>query len=259
MNNKPLILITNDDGYAAPGFNALINMVSEFARVVAVAPEIPQSGKSHAITMDHPLFIRKIRQDNNVTIYACSGTPTDCIKLAFDRLLQERPSLTLSGINHGSNSAISVIYSGTIGAAAEASYYGIPAIGLSLIDHNTEADLEATLHYSRKIILDVINRKDLPKPLCLNVNFPTLATDQIKGIKLCRQSRGVWIEEFEQHFDPKGREYYWLGGHFHDREDGDKTETDQWALENGYVSIVPVEMYDMTSYSTLELLKGIIK
>ena len=259
MSNKPLILITNDDGYSAPGLNALIDMVSEFARVIAVAPEISQSGKSHAITMDHPLFIRKVRQDKDILVYACSGTPTDCVKLAFDRILQERPVLTLSGINHGSNSAISVIYSGTIGAAAEASYYGIPAVGLSLIDHNTMADLTAAVEYSKRIILDLINRNDLPKPLCLNVNIPAIGIESIKGIKLCRQTRGVWIEEFEQRFDPKGREYYWLGGEFHDREDGDRTETDQWALNNGYVSVVPVEMYDMTSYSTLELLKDIIK
>ena len=256
---KPLIFITNDDGYQARGINALIDMVSEFARVIAVAPEISQSGKSHAITMDSPLFVRRVREEEDVLMYACSGTPTDCVKIAFDRLMPERPVLTLSGINHGSNSAISVIYSGTIGAAAEASYYGIPSIGLSLTDHNTQADLSQALKYGKKIILDILSRDNLPKPLCLNVNIPNSPAEEIKGIKLCRQSRGVWIEEFEQCFDPRGREYYWLGGEFHDREEGDRTQTDQWALDNGYVSVVPVEMYDMTSYSTLEILKDFIK
>jgi 5'-nucleotidase len=256
---KPLIFITNDDGYQARGINALIDMVSEFARVIAVAPEISQSGKSHAITMDSPLFVRQVREEEDVLMYACSGTPTDCVKIAFDRLMPERPVLTLSGINHGSNSAISVIYSGTIGAAAEASYYGIPSIGLSLTDHNTQADLSQALKYGKKIILDILSRDNLPKPLCLNVNIPNIPAEEIKGIKLCRQSRGVWIEEFEQCFDPRGREYYWLGGEFHDREEGDRTQTDQWALDNGYVSVVPVEMYDMTSYSTLEILKDFIK
>lgn len=253
---KPLIFITNDDGYKAQGINELIDCVSKFARVIVVAPENSQSGMSHAITTEHPLYVRTIRDEADVKIISCSGTPVDCVKLAFDSLLEERPVLALSGINHGSNSAISVIYSGTMGAAAETSYYKIPAIGLSLLDHSTTADFTASLHYAQIIIKRVLEQiESLKMPFCLNVNFPKAPLNEIHGIKMCRQNRGVWIESFERRQDPRGREYYWLKGYYNDHEKGEVADTDEWALANNYVSIVPVEMSDLTDYKQLDLMR----
>lgn len=253
---KPLIFITNDDGFEAQGINELIDRVSKFARIIAVAPENAQSGMSHAITMGHPLYVRTVRDEEDVKVISCSGTPVDCVKLAFDSLLEERPVLALSGINHGSNSAISVIYSGTMGAAAECSYYKIPAIGLSLLDHSTTADFSGSLHYAEIIIKRVLEQIDSIKlPFCLNVNFPKVPVNEILGVKMCRQNRGVWIESFERRQDPRGRDYYWLKGYYNDHEKGEVKDTDEWALSNNYVSIVPVEMSDMTDYKQLEVLK----
>lgn len=256
MNKERLIFVTNDDSYASKGFAAAIEVARRFGKVVAVAPEQVQSGMSQAITMHHPLFIRKVSESDDVAIYALSGTPVDCVKFAFDHLLADRKiDLTISGINHGSNSAVCVLYSGTMGAAIESSFYNIPSIGLSLLDHSADADFEAAVEYGTRVVESVLSN-EIPRPICLNVNVPVLPLDQIKGIKVCRQTRGYWREDFFKREDPHGRTYFWLTGAFNNHEP-EATDSDEWALANGYVSVVPVQV-DMTDYSKIEHLKTIL-
>lgn len=241
-----LILVTNDDGYASKGLAAAIEVARTFGRVIAVAPETPQSGMSQAITMYNPLYLRKIREEEGVDVYSFSGTPVDCVKMAFDYLLRgERIDLMISGINHGSNSAVNVLYSGTMGAAIEGSFYGCPAVGLSLDDHGADADFEASVIYGKRIIGELLSGP-LELPLCLNVNVPVGRPGELRGLRLCRQNRGFWREEFYRHEDPRGREYFWLTGAFVN-EEPDAEDTDEWALRNKYVSVVPVQT-DLTDY-----------
>lgn len=254
MMQRPLIFITNDDGVQSKGLAAIVEVASRFGRVIVVAPKSPQSGMSHAITMGSPLFLKKVKQSTDIDIYSFSGTPVDCVKIAFDSLMLdgEQPSLILSGINHGSNSAINILYSGTMGAAIEASFYDIPSVGLSLLDHDEDADFEASKVIAERIISKILSSKQ-PKPMCLNVNIPMLPIEQIKGIKICRQNRGYWREEFQRCTNPRGEEYYWLTGVFKNTEP-EATDTDEWALNNGYVSMVPVQV-DLTNYAQAEELK----
>ncbi len=246
MKNERLILVTNDDGYSAKGFRAAIEVARTFGRVVAVAPERTQSGMSQAITMYNPLFLKKQHEEEGVVIYSFSGTPVDCVKMAFDYLLEDRRvDMVISGINHGSNAAVNVLYSGTMGAAIEGSFYGCPSIGLSLTDHDLDADFEAAVHFGREIVGKVLEA-GMADSLCLNVNFPIAKIDQIKGIRVCRQTNGYWKEEFYHHEDPRGREYFWLTGEFINREP-EAEDTDEWALANNYVAIVPVQV-DLTDY-----------
>lgn len=245
-NKKPLIFLTNDDGVDAKGLNCIIESVRELGQIVVIAPERPHSGMAHAITMYSPLYLRTVRKEPDLEIYACSGTPVDCVKMAYDHLLAGRiPDLTISGINHGSNSAISILYSGTMGAAIEASFYNVPSIGLSMLDHHADADFTAAVEYSR-IIIDKVMNGNLQMPLCLNVNIPAVPADEIRGIMVCRQNQGFWREEFVSRQDPRGKDYFWLTGDFYNTEP-DATDTDEWALANNYVSIVPVQV-DMTNH-----------
>lgn len=246
MKKERLILVTNDDGYTAKGFRAAIEIARSFGRVVAVAPEHMQSGMSQAITMHSPLFLKKQHEEEGLAIYSFSGTPVDCVKMAFDYLLEkEEVDLVLSGINHGSNAAVNVLYSGTMGAAIEGSFYGCPSIGLSLTSHDPDADFEAATLYGREIVGKVLE-EGLTGPLCLNVNFPVATIDAIQGIRVCRQTNGYWKEEFYHHEDPRGREYFWLTGEFINREP-QAEDTDEWALAHNYVAIVPVQV-DLTDY-----------
>lgn len=249
---KQRILITNDDGINSKGLRALISVASEFGDVTVVAPEQGMSGMSHSITMFNPLFIRKIKISDTVNVYACDGTPVDCVKVAVDALMKEPPTLILSGINHGANTNLSVIYSGTMGAATEGSTYKIPSIGFSHVAHNTNSDMTAAMQYVRQVIKIVLEKNSNPS-ICLNVNIPDLPMSEIKGIRFCRQTIGYWKEEFDKKADPRGREYYWLVGSFVNGEP-DAEDTDEWAIKNGYVAIVPVKT-DMTDYSQLENLK----
>ncbi len=247
MNREPLILVTNDDGYASKGLAAAIEVARPFGRVVVVAPETVQSGMSQAITMNAPLFLRRIREEENLTVYAFSGTPVDCVKMAFDYLLRdERVDLVVSGINHGSNAAVNVLYSGTMGAAIEGSFYGCPAIGLSLTDHAADADFDASVLWGRRIVGQILGA-DLPRPLCLNVNIPVGRPEAIRGLRVARQTRGFWREEFYRREDPRGREYFWLTGDFVNAEP-QAEDTDEWLLAHGYVSVVPVQV-DLTDYA----------
>lgn len=253
--NDRLILVTNDDGVGSQGIAAAIEVARTFGRVVVVAPETTQSGMSQAITMYAPLFLRLVREEPGLEVYAFSGTPVDCVKMGFDYLLrEEKVDLVISGINHGSNSAVNVLYSGTMGAAIEGSFYGCPSVGLSLDDHSADADFEAAVVWGKRIVGEVLEHNER-LPLCLNVNVPVGRPDAIRGMRLCRQNRGFWREEFFRHEDPRGREYFWLTGAFVNSEP-EAEDTDEWALSHGYVAIVPVQV-DMTDYRQLEVLQGV--
>lgn len=252
-----LILVTNDDGVNSKGIEAAIEVARTFGRVVVVAPEQVQSGMSSSITMYKPLFLRKVREEEGVTVYAMTGTPVDCVKMAFDYLLKdEKVDLVISGINHGSNAAINVIYSGTMGAAIEGSFYNCPSVGLSLCSHDPDADFEASVDWGRKIIGDILEHQ-IELPLCLNVNVPVGRPEQIQGVKLCRQNRGSWREEFFRREDPRGREYFWLTGQFYDDEP-EANDTDEHALAEMFVAVVPVQV-DLTDYRQMKNLAKIVK
>ena len=244
----PVILITNDDGFQANGLNALIEMAKPFGRIVVVAPEEGNSGMSHAITIKHPLRIRKHTRNDNVEMHSVNGTPVDCVKLAMNQVLKNQPDLILSGINHGSNASVSVFYSGTMAAAIEGCLYGIPSIGFSLLDYLPNADFTGAVKYGKHVIETVLEQ-GLKKGTCLNVNFPAIPVSEIKGIKLCRQNMGTWREEFDKRTDPRGIEYFWLTGYYHNEEPG-ATDTDETALSQGYISVVPVSI-DLTDKDEL--------
>lgn len=257
MVNEKLIFVTNDDSYASKGFKAAIEVARRFGKVIAIAPDTVQSGKSQAITLFDMLRLREISKSEDVEVYSLNGTPVDCVKFALDYFLKDRKiDLMISGINHGANSAVNVLYSGTMGAAIEAAFYGIPSIGLSNLDHSDDADFEASIEYGTRIVRSVVESAH-PTPLCLNVNIPILPVEQIKGIKICRQTRGYWKDEFYKRTDPYGRDYYWLTGGF-DNLEPDAEDSDEWALKSGYVAVVPIQV-DLTAYSQMEQLREILK
>ena len=248
---RPLILVTNDDGINAPGIRTLISVVKNIGDVIVVAPDSPQSGMGHAITINSTLHSSRITPKNSEIIeYSCSGTPADCVKLAINELMPRKPDLCVSGINHGSNSSINVIYSGTMSAAIEAGIEGIKSIGFSLLDYSWNADFKPCENVIERISLNVLNQSK--KNLILNVNFPS-KIEKFKGIKLCKQARGYWEDTYDKRISPLGKEYYWLTGSFINQDYNE--ETDEWALDNGYVSVVPIS-FDMTSYSDLEEIKN---
>ncbi len=249
--NNRLILVTNDDGIDARGINELIKIAEQYGRVVVVAPEKGQSGMSHSVSLNVPIYLQKMESENNTVKYSCSGTPVDCVKIALHHVLNEKPDLILSGINHGSNASVSAIYSGTMGAAREGSLNSVPAIAFSLLDHSLDADFSASIVYAKKIIENVLeNNKN--KKICLNVNFPKIAINDIKGILICRQTKGNWIEEFDYRVNPNKKEYFWLTGKFSNFEP-EAQDTDEWALENNYVAIVPT-MVNLTNNEELDKL-----
>uniref|UniRef100_UPI00405685DD 5'/3'-nucleotidase SurE n=1 Tax=Alistipes sp. TaxID=1872444 RepID=UPI00405685DD len=257
MEKERVIFLTNDDSYRSKGFAAAIEIARQFGRVIAVAPDTSQSGMSQAITIYNPLYLRKVREEEGVTVYSLNGTPVDCVKIAFDHLLRDKKiDLTISGINHGSNAAVSVLYSGTMGAAIESAFYNIPSIGLSLTDHDLDADFEGAVKYGTQVVEAVLGNEELPRSLCLNVNVPNIPCEEIKGIRVSRQTRGYWREEFYKRTDPHGRDYFWLTGAFANAEP-QAEDTDEWALANGYVSVVPVQV-DLTAYNQLEQLERIL-
>ncbi len=253
---KPLILVTNDDGMFAPGIKALVEVASEIGDVIVVAPDSPQSAKGHAITISDPLRLHPVDVFPGVEAYECSGTPVDCVKLAKHVVLGDREvDLCVSGINHGSNASINIIYSGTISAAMEASIEGIDSIGFSLLDYSMEADFSHAQTYARQIINYAVEH-GLGGTKLLNVNIPKTSNDPIKGIRICRQAEARWREEFVEAIDPRGQKYYWLTGNFvsEDHEE----DTDIWALQNNYVSVVP-SMHDLTNYQSIDTLKTMEK
>jgi len=251
MNNKPLILVTNDDSIHAKGLHKLVQIVRQFGDIVVIASEQTMSGMSHAVTIKTPLMPRLVKQEEGYTEYITNGTPVDNVKIGRHRLLDRKPDLIVSGINHGSNAAINIIYSGTMAAAMEGAIEGIPAIGFSLNDYDTEADFSHVNPYIETITKKVLE-EGLPEGICLNVNIPKKSDEPIKGIKTVRQAKARWVEEFEQRTDPYGRQYYWMGGIF---ENGDpRPDTDEKALADNYVAVVPVQV-DFTAQSLLDKLK----
>ncbi len=253
---KPLILVTNDDGIAAPGLRALVEVARAFGEVVVVAPDSPQSAQGHAITIAEPLRLNKVEVFEDFDAWECSGTPVDCVKLARHVVLKDRvPDLCLSGINHGSNASINILYSGTLSAAMEASLEGIPSVGFSLLDYGWDADFTAARHYAARIVEWVLAH-GLDGCKLLNVNVPKLPLSQIKGLRVCRQAEGRWVEDFMEARDPRGEPYYWLTGRFECNDDGE--DTDVGALMRGYVSVVP-SGHDLTVHAAIPALKAMEK
>ncbi|HEV7331851.1 MAG TPA: 5'/3'-nucleotidase SurE [Flavisolibacter sp.] len=241
---EPVILVTNDDGINAPGIRNLVEAVRGLGKIVVVAPDKPQSGMGHAITIGVPLRLHRVHLFEGIESYQCTGTPVDCVKLAVDKVLHQKPDICISGINHGANHSINVIYSGTMSAAVEAAIESIPSIGFSLLDYALEADFSAARKYARILVEQML--KNPPDKHCvLNVNFPIATPEQINGIKICRQAYAKYEEDFLERLDPHGRKYYWLTGEFVNFDEG--TDTDVWALANNYVSVVPVQ-FDLTNY-----------
>ncbi len=241
-NEKPTILVTNDDGITAPGIRALVNAVKDLGNVVVVAPDSPQSGMGHAITIGEPLRLHKSDVFEGIEAYECSGTPVDCVKLARDIILHRKPDICVSGINHGANHSINIIYSGTMSAAMEAAIEGVPSIGFSLLDYKYDADFSVAQQVATILTKKVIE-EDLPKHTLMNVNIPKVTKEEFKGMKICRQAYAKWEEEFEQRQDPRGKDYYWMTGKFVNLDT--HQDTDVQALADGYASIVPVK-FDLT-------------
>lgn len=248
--SKPLILVSNDDGISSKGIRTLITIMKKLGEVVVVAPDSPQSGMGHAITIGNTLRLEETDLFEDVKAYRCSGTPADCVKLAKHFVLKDRkPDLVVSGINHGSNTSISVLYSGTMSAAIEGAIEGMPSIGFSLCDYSEDADFEHTHQYIYDIAKQVLE-KGMLKGVALNVNFPPKRNQAIKGIKICRQARAKWQEEFDQRYDPNGRRYFWMAGNFVNFDKGE--DNDEWAIANNYVSVVPCQ-FDMTAHHAISL------
>jgi 5'-nucleotidase len=244
-------MITNDDGITAPGFRSLVEAAEPYGDIVIVAPDSPQSGMGHAITISTPLRLDKTDIFPAHAAYQCSGTPVDCVKLAVNKVLHRKPDILLSGINHGGNSSINIIYSGTLSAAVEGAIEGIPSIGFSLLDFNLNADFSASKEVARWAIERVL-KYGISQGSLLNINIPKLPLKNLKGYKICRQANAKWKESFDERVDPHKRKYYWLKGEFDNMDTG--RDTDEWALKNGYVSVVPVQ-YDLTAHKEIKKLK----
>lgn len=249
--SKPLILVSNDDGITSKGIRKLVELMSTMGEVVVVAPDKPQSGMGHAITVGDTLRLVKSDLFGDILAYECSGTPADCIKLAKREVLKDRKvDLVVSGINHGSNTSISVLYSGTMSAAIEGAIEGGPAIGFSLCDFSADADFSHVDDFVIKITKNVLEH-GLPTGIALNVNFPTKQKQVLKGIKICRQANARWEEEFDKRVDPHGRNYYWMVGNFINHDKGE--DNDEWAISDNYVSVVPCQ-FDLTGYHAITTL-----
>lgn len=250
MAERPLILVTNDDGIHAKGLRELVEVMQHFGEVIVISSEVSMSGKACSITVDYPLRAVPVEKIHGVPTYKCNGTPVDNVKLSFNSLLDRQPDYIVSGINHGANSSISIIYSGTMGAAIEGGLHGVPSIGFSLDDFHPDADFSKAKMVVAKVFQNVMEN-GMPEFTCLNVNIPK---GKPEGIKICRQAHGKWMEEFEKRTDPHHRDYYWLAGYFQNFEE-DAVETDIHALKNNFASVVPVRV-DMTCYNTLEQIKA---
>jgi 5'-nucleotidase len=254
--SKPLILVTNDDGINSKGIKILVEIMTNFGDVLVVAPDSPQSGMGHAITVGNTLRLYKTKVFNGIHSYQCSGTPVDCVKLAKHHILEsKRPDLLVSGINHGPNTSISVVYSGTMAAALEAAIDDIPAIGFSLCDYASDADFSHVTGYVEKITRQVLD-KGLPVGVALNVNMPSQKSGPIKGVKVCRQARARWKEAFDERIDPYGERYFWMAGDFNMLDNGE--DNDVWAIKHNYISVVPTQ-FDMTSHTAIQEVKNKIE
>jgi len=224
-------------------------MATRFGNVVVVAPAEGQSGKSHAVSIGGFVRVKEIQSEQGLEIYSVSGTPVDCVKMALGNILTRKPDLLISGINHGSNASVNAFYSGTMGAAREGAFNGIPSVGLSLCDYDADADFSTVIKYSEPLIANVLS-KNKNRNLCLNINFPKTEESDFKGMKICRQAHGIWKESFVENSDPYGGKIYWLTGNFENAEP-EATDTDEWALRNNYATIVPMNL-DTTDFNELQ-------
>lgn len=252
VTSRPLILVCNDDGITSKGIRTLVEIMNELGDVLVVAPNSPQSGMGHAITIGEALRLEKNTIFEGVRAYECSGTPADCVKIARHFVLKEErePDIIVSGINHGSNTSISVLYSGTMSAAIEGAIEGTPAIGFSLCDYSQDPDFSHVEAYVKKIARQVID-KGLPKGVALNVNFPPKRKEPLRGVRICRQANAKWQEDFDQRYDPNGRQYFWMAGNFVNFDKGE--DNDEWAIANNYVSVVPCQ-FDLTAHNAIPVL-----
>ena len=239
QKQKPVILITNDDGINAPGIRSLVESVKDLGEVIVVAPDSPQSGMGHAITIGTPLRLNKVEVFEGIASWECSGTPADCVKLARDKILHRKPDICLSGINHGANHSINIIYSGTMSAAMEAAIEGVPSIGLSLLDYKFDADFTVAKQVAHTLTRRML-AKPMPEHILLNVNIPITTLTDFKGLKICRQAYAKWAEEFDHRVDPRGKDYYWMVGKFVNMDQHSGSDVD--ALKAGYASVVPIKI-----------------
>jgi len=251
-----LILLTNDDGLYAGGLKTLLEVMEEFGKVVLISTAESMSGMSQALTVKAPLRVKMLEETEKHIVYICNGTPADCVKIVINQLFDRPPDWVVSGINHGANSSVSVLYSGTMAAAIEGCVNGITSVGFSLNSHSRKADFFVCKKYIR-MVMQMLIQEPLPQGICLNVNIPDVKADEIRGIKICRHAKGAWEEEFEKRKDPVGKTYYWLTGTYVNHEPN-ATDTDEWALANNYVSVAPVSI-DMTAYKYIDTLKDRMK
>lgn len=251
-NKRPLILISNDDGYMAKGINSLVDMLSGFCDILVCAPESARSGYSTAFSATIPLTLKLQRKSGPVEVWSCNGTPVDCVKLALSQLCERVPDLVIGGINHGDNASVNSHYSGTMGVTREGCMKHIPSLAFSLCDHSEDADFSPLRPIITAITKHVL-AEGLPWGVCLNVNFPLVPS--FKGVKVCRMAKGVWGNEVEKMRHPRGYDYYWLVGEYTNQEP-EATDTDNWALTHGYVAITPTRI-DITDYDTVERMKGL--
>ena len=249
-NQRPLILVSNDDGITAKGISELIKFLRPLGEIVVMAPDTPRSGTACSLTVKEPIHYQLLRKEVGLTVYKCSGTPTDCVKLAFHTVLERKPDLVIGGINHGDNSAVNVHYSGTMGVVMEGCLKGVPSVAFSLCSHEADADFEPAGEYIRDIVRKLLE-KGLPPLTCLNVNIPN--TKELKGVRICQQSQGQWVNEWEHFAHREDTQYYWLTGEFQ-QTDTENKKSDRWALANDYIAITPTTV-DMTAYELMDELQ----
>ena len=249
---RPLILMSNDDGYQAKGINSLIDMVAPFGDIVVCAPDGARSGFSCAFSAEVPLRLKLQRREKGIEVWSCNGTPVDCVKMALDNIVDRWPSIVIGGINHGDNSSVNSHYSGTMGVVMEGCMKHIPSVAYSICDYSADANFDPMRPYVERFTAQVL-KEGLPRGVCLNINFPSL-TGNYKGVKVCRMGLGSWLNEVTKCHHPRGYDYWWMVGHYHDDEP-EATDTDRWALDNGYVAITPTHM-DVTAYEAMETLES---
>ena len=258
---KPLILISNDDGFQAKGINVLIDTLRDIADLLVCAPDSGRSGYGCAFSVFNPLHLKLRRKEKGLEVWSCDGTPVDCVKLALDQLCTKRkPDMVIGGINHGDNASVNTHYSGTMGVAMEGAMKYIPSVAFSLCDHAEDADFDPLLPYIRHITQKVLEER-LPEGVCLNVNFPLLEArgekpevNDYQGVRICRMAKGTWYNETTRFHQPRGYDYWWMQGHYRNDEP-EAEDTDNWALTHGYVAITPTQI-DLTAYKAIDLLKS---
>lgn len=252
MAERPLIFVTNDDGFSAKGIQSLFDAVKDIGDIVLIAPDSPQSGTGHAITIHHPLRLNKLTMYNIEHAYSCSGTPVDCVKLGVYEVMHRKPDILVSGINHGANTSTNVLYSGTMSAAVEGAMEGIPSVGFSLDSFDQDADFSLCQEVVKTVVNKVLE-KGMPAGTCLNVNIPDVSKEEYKGLKVCKQAHAYWADRFDKRQDQFGKTYYWLTGDFINEDQ--KEHTDLYWIAKDYATVVPTK-FDMTAHEELSKIES---